>query len=73
VNRRLFLGTLLGTAAAAADPERMLWTPGRKLISIPKWLPVLPVLKRGDTITFVRYRALDDYWSLQDYWATRYR
>ncbi len=33
MNRRCFLGALLGTAAL--DPERLLWVPGRKLISIP--------------------------------------
>jgi hypothetical protein len=35
-HRRGFLG-LLGAFAATAvcDPERLLWTPGRKLISIP--------------------------------------
>jgi hypothetical protein len=36
VNRRGFLGALIaGAAAAAVDPERLLWVPGRKLISIP--------------------------------------
>ena len=34
LNRRGFLGTLL--AGAALDPERLLWVPGKKLISIPK-------------------------------------
>lgn len=33
MNRRLFLSSLLG--AATLDPERLLWVPGRKLISIP--------------------------------------
>lgn len=32
MNRRGFLGALLG---AALDPERLLWVPGKKLISIP--------------------------------------
>jgi hypothetical protein len=36
VNRRGFLAGLFGAAAVAADPERLLWTPGRKLISIPR-------------------------------------
>ncbi len=35
MNRRAFLAALVGAAAAAADPERLLWVPGRKLISIP--------------------------------------
>jgi len=36
MNRRGFLAMLGGTAAAATlDPERLLWVPGRKTISIP--------------------------------------
>ena len=34
MNRRGFLAALMG--AAVLDPERLLWVPGRKLISIPK-------------------------------------
>lgn len=34
MNRRAFFATLAGATAVAADPERLLWTPG-KLISIP--------------------------------------
>jgi hypothetical protein len=45
VNRRLFFSTLFGAAAVAANPEKLLWKPG-KLISIPKPAPVL--LKFGD-------------------------
>lgn len=37
MNRRSFLASLLATATL--DPERLLWTPGRKLISIPKPTP----------------------------------
>jgi hypothetical protein len=33
MNRRGFLGMLAG---ATLDPERLLWVPGRKLISIPR-------------------------------------
>lgn len=38
MNRRGFLGALIGAVAGSAvlDPERLLWTPGKKLISIPK-------------------------------------
>ena len=32
MNRRLFLASLTGLVV---DPERLLWTPGKKLISIP--------------------------------------
>lgn len=34
MNRRNFISALLG--AATLDPERLLWVPGQKLISIPK-------------------------------------
>lgn len=37
MNRRAFLGALL--AAFVVDPERLLWIPGRKLVSIPKPRP----------------------------------
>ena len=35
MNRRSFLSTMLGAGAFALDPERALWVPGAKLISIP--------------------------------------
>jgi hypothetical protein len=45
MNRRAFFASLLGTAAAAAiDPERLLWTPGARLISIPPALDGRPCL-----------------------------
>ena len=34
MNRRSFIGTLLG--ALAIDPERLLWVPGKKTIFIPR-------------------------------------
>lgn len=34
LNRRGFMGALAG--ALALDPERLLWVPGKKLISVPK-------------------------------------
>lgn len=36
MNRRAFFSTIAAGLAAAADPERLLWTPGKKLISIPR-------------------------------------
>jgi hypothetical protein len=37
MNRRALLSSLFGAGAALAlDPEKALWTPGKKLISIPK-------------------------------------
>lgn len=47
-SRRAFLASLAGAAAiAAADPERLVWTPGRRLISIPR-------RKIGETIIVKR-------------------
>lgn len=35
-SRRAFLSSLIGAGVAAAvDPEKLLWEPGKKLISIP--------------------------------------
>jgi hypothetical protein len=55
MNRRGFL-TSLGAAAAAfaLDPERALWVPGAKTISIPAVRVVLapPFLALGDIVTF---------------------
>jgi hypothetical protein len=64
VTRRGLFGILASAAAAAVlDPERALWLPGRKLISIP----APPAFKRGDRIRIpVRYypeysRALERF------------
>lgn len=41
MNRRGFLGALTAAVAGATlDPERLLWEPGKKLISIPKPKPL---------------------------------
>lgn len=71
MNRRSFLTTL--AAAFALDPERALWVPGKKLISIPKprltgWPASSETLKPGDIFTvrrvhggaWVRYDVLYD-------------
>jgi hypothetical protein len=42
MNRRGFITTLL--AGAVLDPERLLWTPGKKLISIPPAIPYTPLV-----------------------------
>jgi hypothetical protein len=42
MNRRGFITTLL--AGAVLDPERLLWTPGKKLISIPPAMPYTPLV-----------------------------
>lgn len=44
-SRRGFLGFLGGAAAFALDPERALWVPGAKTISVPA-LPSIPVSYR---------------------------
>lgn len=51
-SRRGFLATLfVGAAAATVDPEKLLWVPGRKLISIPKPTPArLGRLTAGDIV-----------------------
>ena len=48
VTRRSFLAALIG--AATLDPERLLWVPGKKLISIPKPRTVRATLLTGDII-----------------------
>ena len=56
-SRRGFLGALLGGLAASAviDPEKLLWVPGRKTISIPS--PVrLSMLDEINAVT-MRYLA----------------
>ncbi len=57
MNRRGFIGALLGTAGAIVlDPERALWKPG-KLISIPKAPEIVTLgqwprmLVKGDIFT----------------------
>jgi hypothetical protein len=40
LNRRAFLSSLLVTATL--DPERLLWVPGKKLISIPNKIVTPP-------------------------------
>jgi hypothetical protein len=50
MNRRGFLGAIFGGAAISAiDPERLLWQPGNRLISIPRPKPLL--LHPGDVVT----------------------
>lgn len=58
-------------AAALLDPERLLFIPGKKLISIPKPAPV-PIIYVGDILTFgddpLQYRVtniVDGYIDLQ--------
>lgn len=56
LNRRGFLSLFSAAAATAVvDPERLLWVPGRKSISIPK----PRVWKVGDTIQIKRPMRFD--------------
>jgi hypothetical protein len=69
VRRRSFLAGLIATGLAATlDPEKVLWEPGRKLISIPTpqsaayWLQVgdvlhLPPVRRVDPQTGIIIRS----------------
>lgn len=58
MNRRSFLASLFGAAALILDPDRELWLPGKKLISIPKAPEIVTTgwagstLKVGDIVTF---------------------
>jgi hypothetical protein len=45
MNRRGFLGALLGVAVL--DPEKLLWVPGQKLISIPSATVLEPTYRNG--------------------------
>ncbi len=57
MNRRAFLSSLAAfTATMALDPEKLLWVPGKKLISITKPSASLVVsgseFSDGDIVTF---------------------
>lgn len=64
MNRRAFFASLV--AACVLDPERLLWVPGKKMISIPapKFEPaviahLLQQFKLGDIVTI---QGLDGRW-----------
>lgn len=62
MNRRGFLAMLTG---AALDPERLLWVPGRKLISIPR--PGNTLLS-PEAISWEILMRLRQTWALE-HWA----
>ena len=63
VSRRGFLSFLGGAAAiAAVDPEKLLWTPGKRTISIPA--PIRAQYLLSATFDFA---AGDEYLSLSDF------
>jgi hypothetical protein len=51
IGRRGFLGALLG--AAVLDPERLLWVPGKRMISIPA--PVIKTARFQYVLEFSRW------------------
>ena len=53
MNRRGFLSALVG--AAVLDPERLLWIPGKKLISIPK-----PVIRQPEAGRWIDVYLVED-------------
>ncbi len=58
MNRRDFFGTLV--ASLALDPERLLWVPGKKLISIPNPTP-LALTETGLRLNIIRsYDCITD-------------
>ena len=84
MNRRGFLSTLAAlTATAIVDPEKLVWTPGKKKIFIPpapKAIDYRKLLEVGDVITFeqiyllnpvtggpVEYAYRDEQGNLQHY------
>lgn len=73
VNRRGFLSTLLGVAGVMAlDPERALWVPGKKLISIPHQSQI-DVLRRMYLTPAMKELAwrLDYNWAVGTGWRSR--
>lgn len=65
LGRRAFLAMLAG---AALDPERLLWRPGAKLISIPR-PPLVVEFAVGDIVSIggwpERWRVTRVYWPRQ--------
>lgn len=65
LNRRGFLTALAG--AFVADPDRLLWVPGKKLISVPKVISVpkprvvtaTVSFRLGDIVTIPGFNVVD--------------
>ena len=77
MNRRGFLSALLGTGAALTiDPERLLWRPGAKLISIPKPQPVGESMFFLDeinytTLRYIHHARIEDNFFVNHVWMAR--
>lgn len=63
MNRRGFLGSLLG--AAVIDHERLLWVPGRKTISIP--MPGIVLTSKEVNAVYKLINSLMDKWYAESY------
>lgn len=64
MNRRSFLQTLVAGITAAQDPEKLLWEPGKRLISIPKTVVIQPrpvTLNVGDIFTIAGRYAVNPH------------
>ncbi len=61
-SRRGFIGALLG--AAVLDPERLLWVPGKRMISIPK--PAISSILQA----FVYHIDVYSYKMAQEFWQS---
>jgi len=66
MTRRALLAALAGGLAAAQDPERLLWTPGKKLISIPKPAPAWPGWADPPAIVLSGSGVLTGYFNVGD-------
>jgi hypothetical protein len=68
MNRRGFLSALIAAGTAAAiDPEKLLWEPGRKLISIPKPGPM--IVSDGWASDFVGKLRIGDKFTIPGFYA----
>lgn len=70
ISRRGFLASL--AAAFVTDPERLLWVPGKTLISIPRPKLVTPMLDQINVTTraFLFDPKLSDIFFVEDLWKT---
>ncbi len=63
MNRRAFLAALI--AGATLDPEKLLWVPGKKLISIPpprQWVVDLMQQRISEALAQMRQEGLFALW-----------
>lgn len=67
MNRRGFLATF--AAALVADPEKLLWEPNKKLISIPKpstdWLKMQAIVSSRQAPGIIDFINLKEWWRIE--------